>query len=330
MHKAQAYVILANLQEKHVIEASVGTPTRFYPVQIGIMLDEVVRAKRSEADSINERRGQILAYWQSMQPAQTKYDQERFATLTSRRAVNSKILEMIRDSKHEIRLLLSVGEVIRANSLGVFETLQDKLIRTKDSQAMILAPIQPESIDIARKFSKLTRDRHLAIEWRHSEINSLLVPPLIVRDEEESCILPPESPGNNFPSDTLWTNARVMTRICSALFTELWHGKMSAQQRIQEMEAGETSGVSVLIDDPRLARKRFVNAIQNAKREVTYLLPYQRVLEDENLRPFWSVPGHGVKVRLMCPLGSKVKTQKYFPKTGKSRTRESIIWQSQL
>ncbi|HUK27266.1 MAG TPA: helix-turn-helix domain-containing protein [Candidatus Acidoferrales bacterium] len=311
MNKAQAYTILTKLQEKRMIEATVGTPTRYCPIDIAVALDEIIRVKRLEADSIAGQRDELLAFWRRMQPAPSASSQERYATLPTRRAFQSKILDMINTGKHEIQLVLTTGEVIQADNAGVFEALKQKLMTQPDFRAMILAPILTENKSTVKTAVKTTKNKKL--EWRHADIDSMNLSPLVMSDGEQVCIIPGNLPGDSSATAALWTNGNLVTKMCSVLFAELWRGKLPAEQRIREIETRNPSTINELIDDPTDARRRFVNIIRNAKREVTHLLPSKCFLEDEELRSFWKMPVKGVSVRAMVPHGAKLRTGKRPP-----------------
>ena len=300
MHKAQAYTILEKLQEKRMVEGTVGTPTRYYPVQIEEALDEVVRSKRLEADSIADHRDEVLSFWHALQPSTTTFVPERFATLPTRKAIHSRILDMVKNAEHEILILFTIKEVIRADNTNLFEALEERVGKQRNLRTQILAPVLIEDMGIVKTFLDEMRGRKLRAEWRHTEVDSIRDSSLLITDGKESCIIS-DLPHNKSPGTAFWSNGEVLTRICAALFNELWRGKMLAEQRIEELQTEGQPNVSMQIDDPREARKRFLATIRKAKREVTHLLPYSRFLEDDELRPFRQIPLRGVKVRVMCP-----------------------------
>jgi sugar-specific transcriptional regulator TrmB len=66
MNRQQLYRSLKNLRKKGLVKASIEHPTLFTAVIIEDVLDSFIEAKLEEAQSIKEKKDELLSRWQSM------------------------------------------------------------------------------------------------------------------------------------------------------------------------------------------------------------------------------------------------------------------------
>jgi sugar-specific transcriptional regulator TrmB len=321
MHKAQAYTILRNLQERGVIEATLETPTRYHPVPIEKTIDDLIRAKRREADLIEREKGAFLARWQAIQSPYLELAHERFATFHGRETVLSKLLDMIRDAKKELHIVMTGIDVILAQNSSLMDNLEEKLAEQHGLSLKLLAPISRENVGITKRLVKTSSGGRLDLEWRHTEIDPRKIPSMMTRDGEEACVFPaPDSHGDTWTKSALWTNSQMITRTCTALFEELWRDGIPADQKVSEIESRGHSSTSLTFEDAKVAQRRFLASIKKAGQEIVHLLPSSAILEDERMKPFWRASEKSVKMHVMCPIGSdRMKVRRALPRHAEIR-----------
>ncbi len=135
MHKAQVYSILKSLQRKGVVEATLESPTRFSAVSLEDLLDSFIRARRDEANSIEKEKDVLLASWELTKSGDTLVAPEKFVAIQGPKKIEHKILEMINETKKEIRAITTSLDIIRADQTQLTREIVNKPTRTALSRS---------------------------------------------------------------------------------------------------------------------------------------------------------------------------------------------------
>ena len=121
MQRPHIYRILKNLQKKGVVESTLETPTRFFPVSFEKILDEKIKIKQEEAISLKKAKSGLLSDWEKINSPIIKPDVGKFVVIEGNRKIYSKISQMIQETKRHFSAILTVPGLVRTEQLGLFD-----------------------------------------------------------------------------------------------------------------------------------------------------------------------------------------------------------------
>jgi len=240
MNKAQSYRILKDLETRGIVEQTLETPSRFTAIPFEKLLDVIIRGKRDEVDSLEDKKVDFLAYWRSMTVDRTSSPStERVMVLEGRRNVYSRIFEMIGEANREFLTLTTELGVARMDVAGLFDAAVARAGAKQNVIGKILAPITKSNISTVKQITEEASRRNINLELRHISLISQVFPRFVIKDREEVLyfISPSVDSSIDNKEDTgLWTNSKAFVYAQKSFFEELWNSGMSADKRIREIE----------------------------------------------------------------------------------------------
>jgi sugar-specific transcriptional regulator TrmB len=258
MHKAQVYRILKNLENRGIVESTLEFPARFIAVPFKEVLDLFIKAKRDELSSLEDKKTDLLAYWNSISVEKPENPPEKFSVIEGTSNIYSKILQMVEETKREILIVTTDLGVIRADQAGIAKAgfaQAAQIVQTMGkshiqlAQARILAQVSKENLNVIKRISKEISKTPARIELRHINLASGLFPHFVLKDGETAMffVTPKEDISAFSQEDTgLWTNSKVLVCTLKAFFEQLWHKGTNLNKRIHQIETGKTHNTATI------------------------------------------------------------------------------------
>ena len=129
--KAQVLRILKSLESKGLAESTLETPKRFTAIPFEKVLDALVKAKRDEATIIEGAKKDLLLYWKTIGKTRPEAPLEKFVVIEGTNKINSRISQMITETKNQLSIVSTVPGLLRADQMGLFDMISSHPLRSK-------------------------------------------------------------------------------------------------------------------------------------------------------------------------------------------------------
>ena len=217
IRRGQTYNILKSLQEKGIVEAVAGKPTKFSALPLQKALIVLIEAQRQRQHLMERLRPELLSMWQSVLPAGTEeVQEEKYQFLKGVESIYRKASEIINSSDSNIVMVAPERALYQTDRLGVIDRMNRASKRNVNVK--VLAEITSRTIEIAKRLKNINTRQLI----EHSPPHFLIV------DEEQIIFLtnPMESVSPR-EVNAMWTNSPILVRSMQRLFEDMWSGGKS-------------------------------------------------------------------------------------------------------
>jgi len=303
--KAQVFRTLKNLQTKGFVEATLEVPTRFAPVAFEKVLESTIKAKKDEAERIEDTKELLLDYWRNLNKKSPDLSLQKFVVIEGRHRIYSKIEQMIRETKEQLSTILTVPSLLRAEQAGLLDAVSARSSKPV-AQFRFLTHLSEKEVASVKAFMKRKAKNKANIVGRVPVLGLRPFPRLFVRDEEEAMFFlkshTDESTGEQ-DEICLWTNSKEIVKAFSAVFDDYWNNATETGKRIAEIETGVMSPETRVFKDPEEARDKYDSALDSAKQEIMFLMPAGNLTElSKNSASVKTWKARGILVRILAPI----------------------------
>ena len=306
--KAQVYRMLKSLQSKGLIEVTLETPQRFTAVPFESFIELSIKAKKEEALLLEKTKNELLGYWKSIAQSGTEPTLEKFVVIEGSRRIYTKISQMIKETRKQFAILVSIQSLLRADQYGLFNAILDHPLKSK-IQFRFLTELNEQDLNAAKTLLREIPKTKSKIKGRNTDIGLKFSPRMAIRDEEE--ILFFITPKNeSYPAGRdetcLWTNCTELVQAFNAVFEEEWKNSSEIETRILEMETGKSDHGEVVAHNPETDRENYDRILDSAKQEILILTSAEGLVAYSRKTPlFRKWAKTGVAVKVMAPITSE-------------------------
>ncbi len=212
IRRGQTYVILGALQEKGIVEAIAGKPTKFSGIPLPKALNVLVQAQKQKEQLMERLKPELLSMWETVAPAGTAESQEeKFQFLKGVESIYRKALELIDSSDKQITMVAPEKALYQADRFGVIERMK-KAAKRKIAVRMI-AEVTPRTKEIATELKEINMRTFVD----HSP------PHFLIADGKQIIFLtnPMESVDPR-EANAVWTSSSMLVRTMQSLFENMW------------------------------------------------------------------------------------------------------------
>ena len=310
-HRVEVYRMLKSLQKKGTVEATLEAPTRFTAVPLETVLDSFIKAKREETAAMESTKQSVLNEWKHISKTESQLSLEKFVVIEGERKIYSKIAQMIRETKNQLSIIISVPGLERANQFGVLDAAFSHPLKNK-VKLRFLTEFSNENVKTVKAFLKNIPKRGFDFKGRNPDLGLKLSPQMALRDKEELLffIRPTiETPATTQEDVCLWTNCKGLVQSFSAIFEDLWRNSTDIQTKIGEVEAGvQTKPKTCIISDSETAHEKYGKALQIAEKEIIMITSEKgpaEIWKNKHLLNEWA--RKQISVKIMAPITSENK-----------------------
>jgi len=300
-NKAEIYRILKNLQTKGLIEPTLQSPTRFMVVPFEKIIDSNIKAKLDEAAKIKKAREELLTYWSALGRNPLGTLPQKFAVIEGKEKINSKLSEMITETRSHLLTISSVSALMQANELGMFDLATKK----ENVEFRFLTELTPNNVGPVKKLLLEMTKTKLKFHGRNPELGLRLFPRLIIRDNEE-LIFFISSNGSLVKEQEnacIWTNSKDLTHAFVIMFEDLWNNAINIEQKITEIENQDFVFKSEKILNKDAAQAKYQEALESAKKEIMIMTTSEGLVGfSKNIPQLEEWAKKGVSVKIMAPI----------------------------
>jgi sugar-specific transcriptional regulator TrmB/predicted transcriptional regulator len=304
MERVQAYRTFKKLQEKGFIQATLERPTRFTIVPFGTLLESFINAKKSEIASLNEQKENLMSTWQAISAPESECQVAKFAVITGKKKIHSKMHNMIEESRKEVVILTTSLGLIQEDIAGLFDAIiypaQKRNVKFK-----IITDISEDNLEITERISKNFSVANANVRIRHLNMDASIFPRFLIKDNEESILHAPVGKKTSvlkLEDEGLWINDRMFISILNAFFVQMWQSAVDAGRRIDELKRGIPIGETVVIKDPDEAWAKLTKVLETANKDVVFITSSQSINGLLTNDPFCKYCKKGVSCRIMASI----------------------------
>lgn len=276
--RSEVYRILANLQKKGVIESSFEYPARYMPIALNTLIDSLIDSKKGEIGNLESRKEDLMASWSSIKKkSETSVPITRFSIVMGRRRIQSKILQIVKETKKELLMLTTGPGVIHSDISGVFDEIV-VLASKRNIGCRILTDISQTNIDIIKAAIRKAKHKKLDIKFRHVDLTSDLFSQYVIRDRDE-VMLHSTTGDTASPSQEqekgFWIKDEIFVSVLNASFEEKWRNAIDAADKMDAIESGRPVEVTQVLRDAEKAQERILEVLGKASDEVLVITSSQ-------------------------------------------------------
>jgi len=221
--RSETYHLLTALQNKGIVEASFQHPIKFTSISIKKAIWVLLNIETERLNKLKKSGTELEKIWEEIPGAASNIkeeDEEKFKVLQGGNQVNSKIFDMILNTKEECRILGSEKDFMKFYHANFLDALEEHQINYK-----LLTPVSKKSKYI---FDDLDKSK---IKKLCSSIKENLC--FLIKDDDEVLFFI-KNEGDNKEMRAIWTNSETIIYSKALLFENIWSKTESSEEILNE------------------------------------------------------------------------------------------------
>ena len=213
----------------------------------------------------------MLEDWKTVNKSITKLKHEKFVVIENTKKIYSKILQMIKETKTHFTGLLTVSTLARTEQYGVFETIQENLLKNNPKFQFVtnLTSQDMEFVKLIRP--QLNSKINLKLKCNTPESNPF--PRVFIRDEEDILffIRPETEDSKTNPNEVcIFTNCISLIQTFTNIFQESWQNSINIDEAIEKCKTEKLTNIYSNNTEPNNERpiRPFEQSKKNLKSEI--------------------------------------------------------------
>ena len=298
INRTETYRTIRNLQHRGLVEATLERPVQFQSAPFEECLRILIDERRARL-KILERRGEDLRrMFDTMRSEPVRQEIERFQVIEGRLRIEQKLQSMYSQSKRSVMTVLSSSELLRADTSGLFDPLEQSN-RTK-VKVRAITSIDNSNLGVVERLPE-------TIEVRHLDLKARPVPRVTIIDDSEALFEITTDEARRNEQVALWINSRAFVGNLQAYFEEVWTSGSPASGRIEALRKGIESDDLRIYKGRNDVARQFSNMIENSKQSVEIWTTMRGIqaLADFNFAQLKEAKSRGVKTRVIAPITSE-------------------------
>ncbi len=303
-NKGLTYRILKSLQKKGLIEATLEYPTRFTAVPFEKVIDSFIKSKQEEVALIEEKKKDLLSDWNKISQSELDLSLEKFAVIEENKKIFQKISQMIKETKSQFSMALTVSDLFKAERFGAFEFVYDHPMKS-NIHFRVLTQLSKQNLKAA-KILKPKLKPILVFRGINPDVGLPPFSRMVIRDGEEIILFISDEVNEYSKWEKevcLCTNCKSIIQAFSSVFKGLWQNSTDIESLIAEIETGKSAPKTQIIKDPASAKMRYYQILNSANVEILIITSSEgliRLSEKKSQLKEWSE--RGVSIKIMAPI----------------------------
>ncbi len=208
--RTETYHLLSTLQSKGIVSATFEHPIKFSAIPLNKAMKTLVDSEKQRIKTLEKQEVELSKLWESIPEfvQNNSDDENKFQMLQGINPINSKISDMVSDSKKEILVLGSEKDQLKFYHSDLLTNISEQ-----KSKVRILSGCSEKTQyvfeDIEKKYIRNFSD----------EINQKLC--FIIKDDSEMLFFTKNNSSSN-PIMAMWTDSSAMIYSMKLLFDFIW------------------------------------------------------------------------------------------------------------
>jgi sugar-specific transcriptional regulator TrmB len=221
--RSETYHLLTSLQNKGIVESSFQHPIKFTSLSIKKAVCVLLNIETERLNKLKKSGTELEKIWEMIPDAASNVkeeEEEKFKVLQGGNQVNSKIFDMILNTKKECRILGSEKDFMKFYHANFLDAFEDHQIDYK-----LLTPVSKNSKYI---FDDLDKSK---IKKLCSSVKGNLC--FLIKDDDEVLFFI-KNEGNSKEMRAIWTNSESIIYSKALLFDNIWTKTESIEEILNE------------------------------------------------------------------------------------------------
>ena len=298
INRTETYRTIRNLQHRSLVEATLERPVQFQSAPFEQCLQILIDERKARLKLLERRGEDLRRVFDTMRLEPVRQEIERFQVIEGRPRIEQKLQSMYAQSKRSVMTVLTSSELLRADTSGLFEPLEQSK-RTK-AKVRAITSIDHSSLGVVAKLPE-------TIEVRHLDLKARPVPRVTIIDDSEALFEITTDEARRNEQVALWINSRPFVGNLQAYFEEMWASGTPASGRIEALKKGiDSDDLKIYKGRTDVARK-FSNMIENSRQSVEIWTTMRGIqaLADFNFVQLKEAKSRTVKIRVIAPITSE-------------------------
>jgi sugar-specific transcriptional regulator TrmB len=226
--RPDTYRALFDLKKEGLIETILDSPTRYRAIQLSDAISILMGQKRKEIMNLKEKSNRLLTDFEPKITNQIEVSDSEFIIIPKGAASVKKRISSIRNAEHSIDCVTSFKRLNQT-----FLAAGDEIIDAANRGVKIRFVLEKAVINkpFAKEFEMFCKNASCAVRFAIDSPQALVT---IFDDREAQVVMSEE--GNLTQTPVLWSNNRVMLKICQYYFEANWLGKTQTNDFFQQLK----------------------------------------------------------------------------------------------
>ncbi len=215
--RTETYQLLSTLQKKGIVLATFGHPIKFSALQLNKAVKTLVNAEKERIKSLEKQEETIVKLWDKIPEflkEKTESSENRFQMLEGANPINSKLKEMISESKEEITVLGSEKDYLRLYHSDFLDNFSSKKCKSK-----IITSCSEKTMYI---FDNIEKSQ---IRCMNSSIKDEIC--FVMKDNKEMIFFTKKDGQSMQDISAMWTDSTALIYSMKLLFDFVWSSSKS-------------------------------------------------------------------------------------------------------
>lgn len=303
--KQNLYPILKNLQGKGLANTTLEHPAKFSAVPFEKVLDLFIKAKTEEAQRIKKEKNGIISDWNSFAIRENVEQSAKFTILEGKNYIYPKLRQMIEEAKNKLLIISTVPGLIRTDQFGLLDAASKHAIKSKIQIRLLTEHAEQNTITLKNLLGKMKK-AGFDFKGRIPELGLKPFTRILIQDDEKAIFFVQGGDDRDQKRNTdvcLWTDCKSLVNSFSAVFEDLWRNSIDLEKKILEIETGKTAQQTFVISDEESARKKYIEKVLSAKKELLIMTSAQGLQDLETrICHLKELHQRNVTIRVIAPL----------------------------
>ncbi|MFQ5941693.1 MAG: TrmB family transcriptional regulator, partial [Nitrososphaerales archaeon] len=263
LSRVHVYRGLKKLQEKNIVESSLGRPVLFSAIPADSVMENLITFASKRIEAMQGVKKEIIEELSKFKPPSEPLIEAKYRLVDGRGQIYSTLIKMINCAKSEIWFFTIKEDLMRMYYAGVSDALEQA--KTRGVKIMGLTEIDHSSIEMIENYSKYVDIHHMNIPG---------ISAFFVVDDSDVLLSAMTKETEGFSGEgnvALWTNARNFVMGIKGLLKESWDNAVGAETRISAMKSGGNSYQDIIIlKGWKNVSSFYANMLSNAKFKVSF------------------------------------------------------------
>lgn len=226
------YRTLKALEEKGLVESTVGRPSKFVALPVSDFLNRHIEEVKAKTSSLETRRERIVEYYEQMRKAEPEVEEPKFRIVQGRKHIFGQILKMLEKAKAEVCIMQTRNDLYRFINGGIDDKLKE--IHDNKVEVVVLTQVDELAVEAVKNYMEFADVRHMS------------APPtigMVLVDETEALTTFAHDDSMSLTTEkvlAMWVRAPDYVKSMEVFFQTLWNSCSPARLRIATITTMKT------------------------------------------------------------------------------------------
>lgn len=210
--RTEVYNILASLQNKGIIEASLDRPSKFSAIGFEKALDLLIETEKRKIVLMEKGKEKLMEVWKNVQVPIALEEREKLQLLKGMEQIYAKFSDMLNEAREEANIIAFGSDLVRAYNAGVLYKLRD--LNKRNVRIQILTYGISEASNVVSYLKKYA-------EVMEVKVLGISAPYFVIVDNRQLLLFtkpPGSSRVERKEATALWTNGNALIQALKKLF----------------------------------------------------------------------------------------------------------------